>query len=67
MQFPESWLREFCDPPLTTAQLADLLTMSGMEVEDLRPVAPPFTQVVVGEIVECEQHPYADKQSAKGQ
>jgi phenylalanyl-tRNA synthetase beta chain len=61
MQFPESWLREFCDPPLTTAQLADLLTMSGMEVEELRPVAPPFTQVVVGEIVECEPHPNADK------
>ena len=63
MQFPESWLREFCDPALTTAQLADLLTMSGMEVEDLRPAAPPFTQVVVGEIVECEPHPNADKLS----
>ena len=61
MQFPESWLREFCDPPLSTAQLADLLTMSGMEVEDLRPVAPPFTRVVVGEIVECGPHPNADK------
>jgi phenylalanyl-tRNA synthetase beta chain len=61
MQFPESWLREFCDPPLTTAQLADLLTMSGMEVEELRPVAPPFERVVVGEIVECEPHPSADK------
>jgi phenylalanyl-tRNA synthetase beta chain len=63
MQFPESWLREFCDPPLSTAQLADLLTMSGMEVEDLHPAAPPFTRVVVGEIVECEPHPNADKLS----
>ncbi len=61
MQFPESWLREFCDPPLSTRQLADLLTMSGMEVEDLRPVAPPFTGVVVAEIVEAEPHPNADK------
>ena len=61
MQFPESWLREFCDPALSTAQLADLLTMSGMEVEELRPAAPPFTRVVVGEIVECEPHPDADK------
>ena len=33
MQFPESWLREFCNPPLSTQELADLLTMSGMEVE----------------------------------
>ena len=30
MQFPESWLREFCDPPLSTRELADLLTLSGM-------------------------------------
>ena len=61
MQFPESWLREFCDPPLSTQQLADLLTMSGMEVEELRPVAPPFNGVVVGEIVSAEQHPSADR------
>ncbi|HSW07503.1 phenylalanine--tRNA ligase subunit beta [Aquabacterium sp.] len=61
MQFPESWLREFCNPPLDTQALADLLTMSGMEVEELRPVAPPFTGVVVGEIVEAEQHPNADR------
>jgi phenylalanyl-tRNA synthetase beta chain len=61
MQFPESWLREFCDPPLSTQELADLLTMSGMEVEELRPVAPPFERIVVGEIVEAVQHPQADK------
>ncbi len=61
MQFPESWLREFCNPPLSTAQLADLLTMAGLEVEEMRPVAPPFTGIVVGEIVEAEQHPDADR------
>jgi phenylalanyl-tRNA synthetase beta chain len=61
MQFPESWLREFCDPALTTEQLAELLTMSGMEVEECRPVAPPFSRVVVAEIVEAEPHPAADK------
>src|SRR5689334_4744783 len=61
MQFPESWLREFCNPPLNTEQLAELLTMSGMEVEELRPVAPPFARVVVGEIVSAEQHPNADR------
>ena len=61
MQFPESWLREFCNPPLSTAQLADLLTMAGLEVEETRPAAPPFTRVVVGEIVETEQHPNADR------
>ena len=51
MQFPESWLREFCNPPLDTQQLADALTMAGLEVEDLDPVAPPFTGIVVGEII----------------
>ncbi|MEK8045887.1 phenylalanine--tRNA ligase subunit beta [Ideonella margarita] len=61
MQFPESWLREFCNPPLSTAQLADLLTMAGLEVEEMRPVAPAFTQIVVAEIVEAEQHPNADR------
>jgi phenylalanyl-tRNA synthetase beta chain len=63
MQFPESWLREFCDPPLSTEALAELLTMSGMEVEALQPAAPPFSGVVVGEIVECKPHPNADKLS----
>jgi phenylalanyl-tRNA synthetase beta chain len=61
MQFPESWLREFCNPPLNTEQLADLLTMSGMEVEELRPVAPPFSQVVVAEVLEVARHPNADR------
>jgi phenylalanyl-tRNA synthetase beta chain len=61
MQFPESWLREFCNPPLSTNELADLLTMAGLEVEEMRPVAPPFSGVVVGEIVEAVQHPGADK------
>ena len=61
MQFPESWLREFCNPPLTTAELAETLTMAGLEVEELRPVAPPFSQIVVGEIKEAVQHPDADR------
>ncbi len=61
MQFPESWLREFCNPPLTTEQLADTLTMAGLEVEELKPVAPPFSKVIVGEIKEAMQHPNADR------
>jgi phenylalanyl-tRNA synthetase beta chain len=61
MQFPESWLREFCNPPIDTRQLAELLTMAGLEVEETRPVAPPFSGVVVGEIVSAEPHPQADR------
>jgi len=61
MQFPESWLREFCNPPLSSADLAETLTMGGFEVEERRPVAPPFSKIVVGEIKEAEQHPNADR------
>ena len=61
MQFPESWLREFCNPPLSTEQLAQTLTMAGLEVEELKTVAPPFTKIVVGEIKEAAQHPNADR------
>ena len=61
MQFPESWLREFCNPPLSTQQLADTLTMAGLEVEELAPVAPPFAQVVVGHILSVAPHPDADR------
>ncbi|NBW51290.1 MAG: phenylalanine--tRNA ligase subunit beta [Betaproteobacteria bacterium] len=61
MQFSESWLRTFCNPAITTAQLAETLTMAGLEVEELKPVAPPFTHIVVGEIKEADQHPNADR------
>ncbi|MGJ7579928.1 phenylalanine--tRNA ligase subunit beta [Variovorax sp. RHLX14] len=61
MQFPESWLREFCNPPLSSAELAETLTMGGFEVEERRPVAPPFSRIVVGEIREAVQHPNADR------
>ena len=61
MQFPESWLRTFCNPALNTRQLADTLTMAGLEIEEVQPVAPPFSGIVVGEITEAEQHPNADR------
>jgi phenylalanyl-tRNA synthetase beta chain len=61
MQFSESWLRTFCNPAMGTAELAETLTMAGLEVEELQPVAPPFTHIVVGEIKEAVQHPNADR------
>lgn len=63
MQLPESWLREFCDPPIDSAALCDLLTMAGMEVEEARPAAPPFTGVVVARVLEVDRHPNADRLS----
>ena len=61
MQFPESWLRTFVDPHLTTDELSHALTMAGLEVEDLRPAAPPTSKIVVGQVLEVVKHPDADK------
>ncbi len=61
MKFSESWLRSFCNPEWTSAQLAERLTMAGLEVEDIRPAAPPFNGVVVAEVKSVTRHPDADK------
>ncbi|MDY7579334.1 phenylalanine--tRNA ligase subunit beta [Herbaspirillum sp. RTI4] len=61
MQFSENWLRTMVDPKITSDDLAHLLTMSGMEVEQVEPVAPPFSHVVVGQIMEIAKHPNADR------
>jgi phenylalanyl-tRNA synthetase beta chain len=61
MNIPENWLRSFVDSKLEIGKLAHLLTMSGLEVESCAPVAPPFSGVVVGEILAVERHPNADK------
>jgi phenylalanyl-tRNA synthetase beta chain len=63
MQFSEKWLRTMVDPALTTEELTHLLTMSGLEVETCEPVAPPFTRVVVGEVLDVAKHPGADRLS----
>ena len=61
MNVPESWLRSFADPALSTEALAELLTMSGLEVEACVPVAPPCSGVVVVEVLSVDKHPNADK------
>ncbi|WP_018985783.1 phenylalanine--tRNA ligase subunit beta [Methylophilus methylotrophus] len=61
MQFSEQWLRSMVNPALDTAQLGHALTMAGLEVEELTPVAPAFQRIVVAEIVEAARHPDADR------
>ena len=61
MQFPESWLRTFANPGLSTDELSHRLTMAGLEVEETAAAAPPFTGIVVAHIVEIAPHPDADK------
>jgi phenylalanyl-tRNA synthetase beta chain len=61
MQFSEAWLRSLVNPNLNSAELGHLLTMAGLEVEEQKPVAAAFTQVVVAQIVSAEKHPNADR------
>lgn len=61
MQFSENWLRSMVDPTMSSSELSHLLTMSGLEVEEVEPVAPPFTNVVVAEVKEVAKHPDADR------
>ncbi|MHB8447767.1 MAG: phenylalanine--tRNA ligase subunit beta [Rudaea sp.] len=61
MKFPESWLREFVDPPVDRAELCRRMTMAGLEVEAVDALGAGLDGVVVGEIVECAPHPNADK------
>ena len=66
MKFSEAWLREWVNPNVTTEQLAEQLSMAGLEVDSVEPAAPPFSGVVVGEVLTCEPHPDADKLSVCG-
>src|SRR5476651_1035285 len=63
MQFSENWLRTMVDPNMSSDQLAHLLTMSGLEVEQVEPVAPPFSNVVVAKVLDIARHPNADRLS----
>ena len=63
MIFSESWLREFVDPGMATAELVETLTMAGLEVDGVTPAASQFSGIVVGRVESAEQHPDADKLS----
>ncbi len=61
MQFSESWLRSLVNPSLSSEELSHLLTMAGLEVEELKPVAAAFDKVVVGQVLTKDKHPDADR------
>ncbi|WP_288366448.1 phenylalanine--tRNA ligase subunit beta [uncultured Acinetobacter sp.] len=61
MKISESWLRTWVNPAIDSETLTDQLTMLGLEVDELAPIAKPFTGVVVGEVLSVEQHPDADR------
>ncbi|MDR9499494.1 MAG: phenylalanine--tRNA ligase subunit beta [Hydrogenovibrio sp.] len=61
MKVSERWLREWTNPDLDTQALAELLSLAGLEVDGVEPVAPAFDQVVVGVVTSVDKHPDADK------
>ena len=63
MKISENWLREWVNPDLDSAALAHRLTMLGLEVDSVEPVAPALDQVVVGRVLDVQQHPNADRLS----
>ncbi|MGD0505009.1 MAG: phenylalanine--tRNA ligase subunit beta [Steroidobacteraceae bacterium] len=63
MKITYSWMKEFTLLAAAPAEVARQLTLAGLEVESIQPVAQPFSGVVVGEVLECARHPEADKLS----
>jgi len=63
MKVTYHWLKEFTPISASPDELASQLTMAGLEVESLAAVAPPFSGVVVGQVLEAGRHPDAEKLS----
>ncbi len=61
MKIPLSWLREFTDVQLTAEQLADTLTLRGLEVRGLERWGANWNKMVIGELLEVAPHPKADR------
>ena len=61
MKISEQWLRQWVNPKNTSEQLAEQLTMAGLEIDDRYAVARAFSGVVIGEVISVEPHPDADK------
>ena len=61
MQFSENWLRSLVNTDLDSQALSHALTMAGLEVEEMQPVAATFSKVVVAKILSAEKHPDADR------
>ena len=61
MNISTRWIREWANPDVGDSELSEKLTMAGLEVDRIAPVAPAFEGLVVGHVVNCDKHPNADK------
>ncbi|RJP81764.1 MAG: phenylalanine--tRNA ligase subunit beta [Candidatus Zixiibacteriota bacterium] len=63
MRISYLWLKDFLNFQLSPFQVADIVTMAGLEVEGVAPVGPELEGIVVGHVLEARKHPNADKLS----
>jgi phenylalanyl-tRNA synthetase beta chain len=61
MQFSKAWLQEFFDKSIDKIDLGEVLTMAGLEVDDVQDLSRLSKLIVVGEIISIEKHPDADR------
>jgi len=61
MKISLNWLREYIPFDFSAEELAERLTMIGLEVEEIHWIGPSFSGVVVGEVIRTEKHPAADR------
>ena len=63
MKFSVNWLREFVELPASVEELAEVLTLAGIEIERITKRGANFDHVVVAQITASSQHPNADRLS----
>ena len=61
MKTSRHWLEQWTRPAWTDEQMSEALSLAGLEVDGVEPAAPPFSGVVVGQVLTVEKHPDADK------
>ena len=61
MKFSLDHLKRYLKTDKTVAELADKMTMLGLEVEEIQDLSSSLSGFVVGEIMSVEQHPNADR------
>ena len=64
MKISYNWLKEFIDFDENPEELGEILTQTGLEVEGIERIEKipgGLSGIVIGEVIECDQHPNADK------
>ena len=61
MKVSLKWLRDYVDIKLAPEELAERLTMSGLEVKGIQIIGGTWDKVVIGEVIALNPHPNADR------